>query len=121
MTGRKNLESFGKLLPNRTNIVLTRDPNYEFEGTYIFHELDKAVEFAKNRGEIELMVIGGGDIYKQCMEIADRIYLTRVHTVIEGDTHFPEMGENWKIIEEKQHAQDDRHAYAFTFQVFDRV
>lgn len=120
LTGRKNLESFGKLLPNRTNIVLTRDKDYSFEGAYIFNELDAALEFAKNRGEHELMVIGGGEIYRQTIDRAHRIYLTRVHTEIEGDTYFPEIGDEWKLIEEKKHAQDDRHAYAFTFQVFEK-
>ncbi len=120
LTGRKNLESFGKLLPNRTNIVLTKKRDYEFEGAAIFHELEEAVEFARSRGEEELMVIGGGEIYRQFMDKADRIYLTRVHTEIEGDTYFPELNEDWKLISEEYHPKDERHAFDFTFMMFDR-
>lgn len=121
LTGRKNLESFGKLLPNRTNLVLTRDSSYQFEGASIFHELNSAIDFAKKNGETELMIIGGGEIYKQAIPIADCIYLTRVHAQIEGDTFFPELNpEQWTLISEEYHPKDERHAYDFTFQTFER-
>lgn len=121
LTGRKNLESFGKLLPNRTNIVLTRDKNYTFEGAVIFHQLEKAIEFAKENGEEELMIIGGGEIYKQSLPYANRIYLTRIHTEIEGDTYFPEINEEeWDLISTTFHDKDERHDYAFTFEVYER-
>lgn len=122
LMGRKNLESFGKLLPNRTNILLTRDSNYQFEGAEIFSDLKQAIDFAKTNGEEELMVIGGGEIYRQCMPMADRIYLTRVHAEIEGDVYFPELDENvWKLQSEQFHDSDERHNYSFTFQQYERV
>ncbi len=119
--GRKNLESFGKLLPNRTNIILTRDRDFTYEGAVIFHELDSAIEFARKRGEEELMIIGGGEIYKQALPLADRIYLTRIHTTLEGDTYFPEFDEGkWKVTMEKYHPKDERHQFDFTFLTFER-
>lgn len=122
LMGRKNLESFGRLLPNRTNILLTRDASYIFEGAEIFTDLQKAIEFAKNSGEVELMVIGGGEIYRQCMPFADRIYVTRVHAEIDGDVYFPELDPNiWELKTEGFHEKDEKHNYAFTFQTFERT
>ena len=120
LTGRKNLESFGKLLPNRTNMVLTRDRNYEFEGAEIFYDLQEAIQFAKDNGEEELMIIGGGEIYKQCMPFADRIYLTRVHTTIEGDTVFPTLSEEWTETSSELHSKDEKHQFDFTFKVYEK-
>ena len=122
LMGRKNLESFGRLLPNRTNILLTRDRDYQFEGAEIFYELQKAIAFAKEIGEEELMVIGGGEIYRQCMPFADRIYLTRVHAEIEGDVNFPDLDPSiWELKSEEFHEKDEKHNYAFTFQKFERT
>lgn len=122
LMGRKNLESFGRLLPKRTNILLTRDQTYKFEGAEIFYDLQKAIDFAKEIGEEELMVIGGGEIYRQCMPFADRIYLTRVHAEIEGDVYFPELDAAfWELKTEEFHDKDEKHNYSFTFQVFERV
>ena len=121
LTGRKNLQSFGKLLPNRTNIVLTRDKNFEFEGAIIFHELEQAIAYAEKNGESELMIIGGGEIYRQALPQADRIYLTRVHTEIEGDVFFPELNEDeWKLVSEDFHPKDEKHSYSFTFRTYER-
>ena len=122
LMGRKNLESFGRLLPNRTNILLTRDRNFQFEGAEIFYDLQKAIAFAKEIEEEELMVIGGGEIYRQCMPFADRIYLTRVHAEIEGDVYFPQLDSSiWKLKSEEYHEKDEKHNYAFTFQKFERA
>lgn len=122
LMGRKNLESFGRLLPNRTNILLTRDREYKFEGAKIFYELEQAITFAKESGEEELMVIGGGEIYRQCLPFADRIYLTRVHAEIEGDVYFPELDSSfWEVTTKEFHEKDEKHNFSFTFQTFDRV
>lgn len=116
LMGRKNLESFGKLLPKRTNILLTRDKGYKFEGAKIFHNLQDAIQFAEANNEEELMVIGGGEIYKQCLPFADTIYYTKVHTTIKGDVFFPELDlKDWNIVDECYHSKDDKHAYDFTF------
>lgn len=121
LMGRKNLESFGKLLPKRTNIILTRDTSFTYEGAVIFHNLKEAFQFAENNGEDELMVIGGGEIYKQALPHADRIYLTRIHTEIEGDTFFPEINQKeWEVVHEEYHPKDEKHQYDFTFFTFER-
>ncbi len=121
LTGRKNLGTFGKLLPDRTTMVLTRDKDFTFEGAFIFHEIEKAIEFAKKNDEEELMIIGGGEIYKLALSYADRIYLTRIHTELEGDTYFPEIDEDeWDLVSTKFHDKDERHAYAFTYEVYER-
>lgn len=122
LMGRKNLESFGRLLPNRTNLVLTRDQGYKFEGAKIFADLDTAINFAKVDGEEELMVIGGGEIYKQCIPFADKIYLTRIHTEIEGDTYFPELDlYTWHLSSSEFHPADEKHAFSFSIQTFERI
>jgi len=121
LMGRKNLESFGKALPNRTNLLLTRNKKYKFEGIEIFHELEEAIDFARQNGEEELIVIGGGEIYKQTLPLSDKIYLTRVHTNIEGDVYFPELRkDNWLLISESNHSKDERNQYDFTIQVYKR-
>lgn len=119
--GRKNLESFGRLLQNRINLILTRDENYEHKGAIIFNDFNKAIDYAKENEEDELMIIGGGEIYKLALPIADKIYLTRVHAKVEGDVYFPKIDEDkWKLTEEYFHPKDNKHQYSFTFQSFER-
>jgi dihydrofolate reductase len=121
LMGRKNLESLGRLLPNRTNIILTRDNAFNFKGAKVFHDIEEAIKFANENKEDELMVIRGGEIYKQTISKANKIYLTRVHTSIEGDVYFPEIDkEIWKMSEEYFHPKDERHEFSFTFQTFER-
>lgn len=122
LTGRKNFESFGKVLPNRPNLIVTRDPSYTQDGAHVFPSILEAINFAKTNGENELMIIGGGEIYKQCLAIAECIYLTRVDAEIEGDTFFPALREEeWKMVKNISHPADDRHAYSFSFQEFQRI
>jgi|SRR5690554_2508088 len=121
LMGRKNFEATKKLLPNRTNIVITRKEDYTFEGAVILQSIEEGIRYAKENGEQELMIIGGGEIYKQALPLADRIYLTRIHAEIEGDTFFPELDMNdWKIISENKHPVDERHDYSFTIYTLDR-
>jgi len=121
LSGRKNLESFGKLLPNRVNMILTRNKDYQFKGALVFHELQDAIEYAEKKGESEFMIIGGGEIYKQALPYATCIYLTRVHAEIQGDTYFPKLDKNeWELVSEKYHPKDERHEYGFSFRRFER-
>lgn len=122
LSGRKNFESFGKALPNRTNLIVTRDDSYQKENTHVFTSISEAINFAKDRGEEELMIIGGGEIYRQCLAAAECIYLTRVNAEIEGDTYFPELpSQEWKLIKSIQHPADEKHAYSFSIQEFQRI
>lgn len=113
--GRKTFESFPKPLPNRTHVVITRQKAYKPEGCIVVHSLEQAL---KNVPENEnVYIIGGGEIYKQAMEMADMIELTRVHHSFEADAYFPEINwDNWQIKEALFHPADERHAYSFTYQ-----
>jgi dihydrofolate reductase len=113
--GRKTFESFPKPLPNRTHIIITRQKDYVVpEGCIVVSSLKRAVEICPENEEI--FIIGGGQIYKQSIDNADKIELTRVHTTIDADTFFPEIDtEKWKLINEEFHSKDEKHQYDFTY------
>jgi dihydrofolate reductase len=115
--GRKTFESFPKPLPNRTHIIITRQKNYNYEGCLIASSLEKAIEMAPKNEDI--YVIGGGEIYKQSIEIADKIEITKVHSSFEADTYFPEIDlDKWQLVFEEHHKKDEKHNFDFTFQTF---
>ncbi|MDC7994582.1 dihydrofolate reductase [Altibacter sp. HG106] len=117
--GRKTFESFPKPLPNRTHIVITRNRDYHRNGIIIVHTLSEAIE--KVTEDDQPFIIGGGEIYRQSMEIARKIELTRVHGTFAADTYFPEIPKKqWKLIETKSHEKDDKHAYRFTYETWVR-
>lgn len=114
--GRKTFESFPKPLPNRTHIVITRQSDYKApEGVIIVNNLEDALDAA--RRDPQPFIIGGGEIYKQSMAIANKLEITRVHHSFENaDTFFPEIDKNiWKEIRREERKKDDKHAYDFTF------
>jgi dihydrofolate reductase len=121
--GRKTYESIGRPLPERTSIVITRDPDYAAApGVIVVPDFEAAVAAARERGEREAFVFGGEAIYALALPRADRLYLTRVHARVEGDAFFPALDEGrWKLVHEEHHAADERHLHAFTFQTFDRA
>ena len=114
--GRKTFESIGRPLPNRTNIVVTRDASYRVEGGVVVHSIEKAIEEAKKidnppDGE-EIFIIGGGQIYAQALPFTDRLYLTIVDAQAEADTYFPDYSEFKKIVsEEKSESEDLKYSY----------
>ena len=120
--GRKNWESLPhkfQPLPNRTNLVLTRQKDYQAEGATIIRSLQEGQEIAAQNSENELFIIGGGEVYRMGLEIADRIYLTEIAGDFEGQVTFPELsGNQWKEIDRKHHATDERHQYAFDFVIY---
>ena len=114
--GRKTFDSIGKPLPGRTSIVITRNQDFFMDGIIAVHSLEKALEEAKKLDTDEVFVIGGGEIYKQALSVADRLYITEVNTVIEGDTFFKITDpEQWTESERTAHEADDHHQYAFNF------
>ena len=115
LLGRKTFESIGKPLPNRTHIIITRQKDYEVpEGCLVASSLQKAIALCPENEEV--FIIGGGEIYKQSIEIADKIDLTRVHTTIEADTFFPKIDtDKWELVFEEFHSKDEKHDYDFTF------
>ncbi len=118
--GRKNFESIGRALPNRQNIVMTRDTAWQAEGCTVVHDAKAALAAA---GDVpEIAIIGGAEIYKAFLPIADRIELTRVRSTIEGDTLFPAFeGPDWELQQTTHHPADAEHAYAMDFETWVRV
>ena len=119
--GRKTLESLGKPLQGRKNIVVTRNKDWKQEGIQVAHSVDEAVEVAKETGVKEIFIIGGAEIFKTAMPIADRIYLTRIHHQFDGDVYFPEMEANdWNLVKSRFCHADEKNLYSHTFQVWGR-
>ncbi len=119
--GRKTFESFPKPLPNRTHIVITNQENYEVPpDVIVVNSIEDALDAARN--DKQPFVIGGGEIYKQTIEIARKIELTRVHHSFEdADTFFPAIDTSiWKEIDNVYHDKDDKHDYAFSFITYTR-
>ena len=115
--GRKTFESFPKPLPNRIHIVITRNKRYRPEGAIVAYSMKKALQLAKE--DNQPFIIGGGEIYKLGMKVADKIELTRIHKAFEADTFFPEIPtEEWKLISEEHHKKDEHHKFTFTYQTF---
>ena len=121
--GRKNWESLPNgALKNRTNIVITRSKQYQAEGALVMHHLEDALQYAFDQKEEEVFIIGGAQIYKIGLNIADRLYLTEIDLEVEGDTFFPSFDlANWKRTQQTDYMPDDRNAYAYSFQIFERL
>ncbi len=120
LMGRKTFESFPKPLPNRTHVILTRDRNYSTPGGIVVHDLQTAI--AQCSGDSNPFIIGGGEIYKLTIGMATRIELTRVHGSFSADTYFPEIDKTtWKLVATTHHPVDERHAYAFDFETWERA
>ena len=118
--GRKTFESMPKALPNRTNVIITRKTDYKAENAIVVNSLEKALKVAEN--DNQPFIIGGGEIYKLSMEIADRIELTRVHTSIEGDTSFPEIDlEKWQEVKNEKRLKNEKNEYDFSFLRYDKI
>lgn len=121
--GRKTYESIGKPLPNRNNIILTRDPNYQVPGCEIAHHFEDVIKQAKEdqHGANELFIIGGAQIYQQLLNSINRIYLTIIHHEFSGDAFFPEMDKHaWKELECITHLADDANPYNYSFITLER-
>lgn len=118
--GRKTFESFPKPLPNRTHVVITRQKDYKApEGVIVVHSLEDAIDASKN--DAQPFIIGGGQIYKQAMTIANKIELTRVHHDFDADTYFPKIDDSiWKETANIFHKKDDNHKYEFSFLTYER-
>ncbi len=119
--GRKTFESVNKPLPGRTNIVITKQPNWNADNVVVANSLEDALEKATALNFKEIFIIGGGEIYKQSIEIANRIYLTKVHTEIDGDTFFPDLNNDWKMISNRDFKSDEKNKFDHSFQIWERV
>lgn len=118
--GRKTLESLGKPLPGRHNVVISSQKDLKIEGATVVHDLDAAITEAKTANVNEIMVIGGGEIYKLAIKIADTIYITRIHAKLpEADTFFPKIDEDVFLLDNNvDFFKDEKHAYDYSFQTW---
>ncbi len=117
--GRKTYESMDKPLTGRINVVITRQAGWNAEGVVVASDLDIALKKAAETNCKEIFVIGGGEIFKLAIEIADKIYMTRVHANLDGDTFFPTIDENkWQLKANQDFAADEKHAFAYSFQTW---
>jgi dihydrofolate reductase len=119
--GRKTYDSIGKPLPNRTNIVVTRQKNYAVQGVEVVHSLEEAILKAKSLRSDDIFVIGGAEIYQLAMSLADQIVLTKLHDIFDGDTYFPEISEkDWEIIDQIKGETDEKNPFQFSFITYQR-
>ncbi len=119
--GRKTYESLGKPLPNRTNIVITRDKNYQVEGCVIVNSLKEALKAALKVDE-NPFILGGAEIYKQAMQFADILDITFVHHQFEADVFFPEIDKTiWKETWREDFKADEKNKYDYSFVTFERI
>ncbi|MFH1462257.1 MAG: type 3 dihydrofolate reductase [bacterium] len=117
--GQKTFESIGRPLPGRTNIILTRDENFQAENCIIVNSIEKALEAAK--GFEEVMICGGVSVYKQFLALADRMHLTLIEGDFKGDAYFPEFDYNdWKEVERLENEPDKENPYKYTFLTLER-
>ena len=117
--GRKTFESIGKPLPERTNIVVTRDPQFHADGIAIAHSLDDAL--AQGRAAPEMMLIGGAQLYTQALPRTQRLYLTLIHADIDGDAHFPDYDPAaWRETAREDHVPDENNHYSYSFLILER-
>lgn len=121
LMGRKTFESIGRVLPGRTFIVVSRQKDLKAADCIIVDSIERGMEIARDRGETELMVIGGMEIYRQAIGLADRLYLTRVDTEPRADAFFPEIRDDeWARVSETEKAADEKNAFAMKFVTLER-
>lgn len=119
--GQTTHESIGRALPGRTNIILSFDKDYKSEGCFVFGSIPDALDFAEKQGETEAFIIGGASIYKQTIDSADRLYITKVLENIKGDTKFPKINsDKWKMLSNIKNDKDDKNPYDYNFLIYEK-
>jgi dihydrofolate reductase len=122
IVGRKTFESIGKPLPGRQIIIVTRDRKYRREGCLIVHSVEDAISLARSRGESEVFVCGGAEIYARALPLAEKIYFTLVDAEVAADTFFPEWNEQeWREQESIHSEADEKNEYPHVFRVLKRT
>ena len=118
--GRKTFESIGKPLPNRRNIIVTRDISYHADEVEIAHSLGGALKLFENTND-EIFIIGGAEIYKQSIEFANKLYITQINAEDkDADAFFPIIGSEWQTVSKEEHPADEKNPISFVFLVLDR-
>ncbi len=117
--GRKTFESIGRPLPDRKNIIITRNANYSAPGCIVAHSIEEALKEA--RDESEVFIIGGAEIYTLSLPYANKMYLTFVDAEIPADAYFPEFNEGeWNVVAIKTHGKDEKHPYEFSYKEYEK-
>ena len=120
--GRKTFDEIRKPLPGRTNVVITRNVDFNPAGVAIARSVDEAIRKAQATGDDEVFIIGGAEIIRQSLHLADRMYLTRGHAEPEGDTFFPEFDDvnEWKLVDAEHFEADEKNEYPFSYLTYER-
>ncbi len=119
--GRNCYASIGKPLPQRTNIIVTRDPFFISTNCIVARSIPEALKEAHHNGETEAFIIGGGQIYEQTTDLWDRLYLTEVELDVHGDVYFPELDmSQWNLVSREDHDRDAKNEYDYSFKIFER-
>jgi dihydrofolate reductase len=123
LMGRKTYESLGKPLPNRTHLIITRNPDFKVpEGHFSFGSVEDVFIYCAKIGVDELYIIGGGQIYAETINLCDRLEITEVHASPIGDTYFPPIDlEIWEEIEREDHSADEKNEYPFSFVTYEKM
>lgn len=121
--GRKTFESIDNMaLPGRINIVITKNKDWKADGAVVVKNWDDALFVATDAESKEVFVAGGGEIFKETIKKANRIYITRVDTMIDGDVFFPEIDEKkWKMVSKRDCLADEKHQFNYSFQIWERI
>jgi len=116
--GKKTYDSIGKPLPNRRNIIITRNKNLKIDNCEIFNSIDQAINATKKE---KVFIIGGANIWQQTLDKVSRLYITQIEAEFEGDTYFPKYDENnWQEINSESHLPDEKNPYKYHFKTFDK-
>jgi dihydrofolate reductase len=121
LMGRKTFESIGMPLPKRMNIIITGNANFLAKDCEVFNTVENGINFAENNGEDELFIIGGGEIYKYCLEknLVEKIYVTKVDFDGVADTFFPELNmDKWELVESEKFPKSNANEFDFRFEIF---
>lgn len=119
--GRKNFESIGRPLPNRTNIIITRDKSFQCAGCVVVHSIEIALKYAFDQNEDEVFIIGGGQIYEQTKEYWDKMYITEIDETFDGDVFFPKMDySEWNKTSEECHTRSEKNKHNYCFNIYER-
>lgn len=119
--GRKTYDSIGKPLPNRTTIVISRNPSLQIEGVICTTSMEEAILKAKSLSREEIFIVGGAEIYNLSLAVADQILVTQLHDIFEGDAFFPEISpDQWEITERERGVTDEKNAYQYSYLTYSR-
>jgi dihydrofolate reductase len=122
LMGRKTYESIGKPLPNRTTIVITRQVDFQAEGTITAHSVEEAILKAKSLTREDIFIVGGAEIYSLSLALADQLLVTQLHDIFEGDAFFPEISaDTWEIVDRERGLTDEKNPFQYSYITYQKI